>query len=83
MHILAHTTIPLHKEAVWQPLQQVRKGKATVFWEVDFLKFVLALESKKKKYMWVQYCQFWIAENSDLFKFNYAIVLYLTIFCIK
>lgn len=49
MHILAHTTIPLHKEAVWRPLQ-VRKGKATVFWEVDFLKFVLALEPKKKKY---------------------------------
>lgn len=48
MHILAHTTIPLHKEAVWRPLQ-VRKGKATVFWEVDFLKFVLALEPKKKK----------------------------------
>lgn len=47
MHILAHTTIPLHKEAVWRPLQ-VRKGKATVFWEVDFLKFVLALEPKKK-----------------------------------
>jgi hypothetical protein len=45
MHILAHTTIPLH-EAVWRPLQ-VRKGKATVFWEVDFLKCVLALESQK------------------------------------
>lgn len=46
MHILAHTTIPLHKEAVWRPLQ-VRKGKATVFWEVDFLKCVLAPKSQK------------------------------------
>jgi len=45
MHILAHTTIPLHKEAVWRPLQ-VRKGKATVIWEVDFLKCVL----KSQKY---------------------------------
>lgn len=44
MHILAHTTIPLHKETVWQRLQ-VRKGKATVFWEVDFLKCELAPES--------------------------------------
>lgn len=79
MHILAHTTIPLH-EAVWRPLQ-VRKGKATVFWEVDILKCVLALESQK--YMWVQYCRFCIPENSDLIKFHNAIVLYLTMFCTK
>jgi len=43
MQILAHTTIPLHKEAVWRPLQ-VRKRNATVFWEGDFLKCVLALD---------------------------------------